>query len=94
MCAITANPLRANRIPPTGRGEPSRPPPAAALRDRRQPHWQVVFAVANRDESAALAEKLGATVVSSSDTEWTNTALIKDPQGAPLVLSQFIPPTG
>ena len=54
----------------------------------------MVFAVANRDESAALAEKLGAAVVSSSDTEWTNTALIKDPQGAPLVLSQFIPPTG
>jgi len=65
------------------------------LSDEQQPeHWQVVFAVANRDESAALAEKLGATVVSSSDTEWTNTALIKDPQGAPLVLSQFIPPTG
>ena len=65
------------------------------LSDEQQPeHWQVVFAVANRDESAALAEKLGAAVVSSSDTEWTNTALNKDPQGAPLVLSQFSPPTG
>jgi hypothetical protein len=53
-----------------------------------------VFAVANGDESAKLAETLGAAVVSSADTEWTNTALIKDPQGAPLVLSQFIPPPG
>lgn len=56
--------------------------------------YEHTWGVANRDESAALAEKLGAAVVSSSDTEWTNTALIKDPQGAPLVLSQFIPPTG
>ncbi|MFV8049414.1 VOC family protein [Mycobacterium sp. 48b] len=65
------------------------------LSDEAQPeHWQVVFAVANRDDSVALAEKLGAAVVSSADTEWTNTAVIKDPQGAPLVLSQFIPPTG
>lgn len=50
--------------------------------------------MANGDESAKQAEKLGAAVVSSADTEWTNTAMIKDPQGAPLVLSQFIPPTG
>ncbi|MEV0672523.1 VOC family protein [Mycobacterium sp. NPDC050441] len=65
------------------------------LPDEQQPeHWQVVFAVANRDEAAGLAEKLGAAVVSSADTEWTNTALIQDPQGARLVLSQFIPPTG
>lgn len=65
------------------------------LADEQRPeHWQVVFAVADRDESAPLAEKLGAAVVSSADTEWTNTALIQDPQGARLVLSQFIPPTG
>lgn len=64
------------------------------LPDDQQPeHWEVVFAVANRDTSAALSEKLGAAVVSSSETEWANTALIQDPQGARLVLSQFIPPT-
>ncbi|WP_166906393.1 VOC family protein [Mycobacterium sp. DL440] len=64
------------------------------LADEQQPeHWQVTFAVADRDESATLAETLGAAVVSSADTEWTNTALIQDPQGARLVLSQFIPPT-
>lgn len=54
----------------------------------------MVFAAANRSESAALAEKLVATVLSSSDTEWTNSAVIKAPQGAPLILSQFIPPPG
>lgn len=64
------------------------------LPDEQPEHWQVVFAVANRDEAAEQAEKLGAAVVSSADTEWTNTALIQDPQGARLVLSQFIPPTG
>ncbi len=52
------------------------------------------FGPGERLAEIPLAEKLGAAVVSSSDTEWTNTALIKDPQGAPLVLSQFIPPTG
>ncbi|NOP95292.1 MULTISPECIES: VOC family protein [Mycolicibacterium] len=62
--------------------------------EQQQEHWQVVFAVASRDDSAELAEKLGAAVVSTADTEWTNTALIQDPQGARLVLSQFTPPAG
>lgn len=65
------------------------------LSDEQQPeHWQVTFAVANRDESVALAEKLGAAVVSSEDTMWAKTALIQDPQGARLVLSEFSPPEG
>jgi hypothetical protein len=33
-------------------------------------------------------------VISSDDTEWTRTALIRDPQGAELTLSQFTPPGG
>jgi predicted enzyme related to lactoylglutathione lyase len=57
-----------------------------------QDHWSVTFTVASRDQSAATAEKLGAVVVSSDDTEWTRTALIRDPQGAELTLSQFTPP--
>jgi uncharacterized protein len=55
-------------------------------------HWRITFTVASRDESATTAEKLGATVISSDDTEWTKTALIRDPQGAELTLSQFTPP--
>jgi hypothetical protein len=52
-------------------------------------HWHVTFTVALRDESAATAEKLGAVVISSDDTEWTKSVLIRDPQGAELTLSQF-----
>jgi predicted enzyme related to lactoylglutathione lyase len=56
------------------------------------PEWAVRFSVADRDASAATAERLGATVVSSDDTYWTKEALIRDPQGAELTLSQFTPP--
>jgi hypothetical protein len=42
----------------------------------------------------ATAERLGAVAISSDDTEWTKTALIHDPQGAELTLSQFTPPGG
>jgi uncharacterized protein len=62
--------------------------PLASGRD----HWHVSFTVASRDESATTAERLGAVVVSSDDTEWTKTAVIRDPQGAELTLSQFTPP--
>jgi predicted enzyme related to lactoylglutathione lyase len=56
--------------------------------------WQVTFAVADRDASAATAEDLGATVLASEDSEWTRTATVREPQGAELVLSQFTPPKG
>ena len=58
-----------------------------------QDHWHVTFSVASRDDSAATAEKLGAVLISSEDTEWAKTALIRDPQGAELTLSQFTPPS-
>jgi hypothetical protein len=38
-------------------------------------HWHVTFTVASRDESMATAERLGAVVIASDDTEWTKTAL-------------------
>jgi uncharacterized protein len=57
-------------------------------------HWHVTFAVADRDEAAAAADRLGAAIVASEDTAWTRTALIRDPQGAELTLSQFTPPGG
>jgi len=62
--------------------------------DVSSPHWHVTFAVADRDESVATAERLGATVVSSEDTDWTKAAVIRDPQGAELTLSQFTPASG
>ena len=57
------------------------------------PHWHVTFAVADRDASASEAQQLGAEVLSTQDTQWTRTALIRDPQGAVFTASQFTPPT-
>jgi predicted enzyme related to lactoylglutathione lyase len=64
----------------TGLGEPAQ--------------WHVTFTVANRDDSAATAERLGATIVKSSDDLWTKNALVRDPQGAEFTISQFTPPDG
>lgn len=54
--------------------------------------WHVAFTVADRDQTAATATRLGATVVSTNDTEWTKEALLRDPQGAEFTASQFTPP--
>jgi len=56
------------------------------------PHWHVSFAVADRDRAAGDAQRLGAEVLDQDDTEWTRTALIRDPQGAVFTASQFTPP--
>ncbi|MEP6650713.1 MAG: VOC family protein [Lapillicoccus sp.] len=60
--------------------------------DGAQTGWQVVFTVADRDESATRAQRRGATVLSSTENAWTREAIIRDPQGAILTLSQFSPP--
>jgi predicted enzyme related to lactoylglutathione lyase len=58
------------------------------------PRWHVTFTVADRDDSAATAERLGATIIKSSDNMWTRDALVRDPQGAEFTVSQFTPPDG
>jgi predicted enzyme related to lactoylglutathione lyase len=58
------------------------------------PHWHVTFTVADRDDSVATAERLGATVLRSADELWTRKALLRDPQGAEFTVSQFTPPDG
>lgn len=55
-------------------------------------HWHVTFAVADRDETAALATRHGGEVVTSDDGEWARTATVRDPQGAVFTASQFTPP--
>ncbi|MFK4299778.1 putative enzyme related to lactoylglutathione lyase [Arthrobacter sp. GAS37] len=45
-------------------------------------HWHVSFTVADRDQTVAVAKRLGAQVLRQNDTEWTRTALIRDPQGS------------
>ena len=37
-------------------------------------------------------QRLGGEVLSSAETMWTRSAVIRDPQGAELTLSQFAPP--
>jgi uncharacterized protein len=56
--------------------------------------WKVVFTVADRDQAAATAERLGAELLDRRETMWTREADIRDPQGAELTLSQFAPPPG
>jgi len=66
----------------------------AATRAGEPAHWHVTFTVADRDDTAAAAERLGAKVLRSADDVWTRNALVRDPQGAEFTVSQFTPPGG
>ncbi|GIH06929.1 hypothetical protein Rhe02_49960 [Rhizocola hellebori] len=57
------------------------------------PHWHVTFTVADRDATAAAVSRLGGEVVSTEESEWTRTALVRDPSGAVFTASQFTPPS-
>ena len=62
------------------------------LGDGEEPNWHVTFTVADRDESVARAVRLGATDVSGPvDSPWTKAAVIRDPGGAVLTVSQYDP---
>jgi uncharacterized protein len=55
-------------------------------------HWSVTFGVDNADAVAAKAGELGGEVVAGPfDAPWTRMAVIKDPQGATFIASQFVP---
>jgi predicted enzyme related to lactoylglutathione lyase len=55
-------------------------------------HWSVTFAVDDADSAAEKAGKLGGEVVIGPvDAPWTRMVVIKDPQGATFVTSQFVP---
>lgn len=56
--------------------------------------WHVTFAVADRDQTVATAERLGSTVLHTDDTVWSHDAVIRDPQGAVFTASQFDPQAG
>jgi predicted enzyme related to lactoylglutathione lyase len=66
----------------------------AATRAGEPAHWHVTFTVADRDDSAATAERLGGKVLRSADDVWTRNAVVRDPQGAEFSVSQFAPPDG
>ncbi len=55
-------------------------------------HWSVTFGVDDADATAAKATTLGGEVVTGPvDAPWTRLAVIKDPQGATFIASQFVP---
>jgi uncharacterized protein len=54
-------------------------------------HWSVTFAVDDADAAAAKARDVGGVVVAGPvDAPWTRMAVIKDPQGATFIASQFV----
>lgn len=56
------------------------------------PHWSVTFSVDDVDAIAAKAAELGGAVVNGPfDAPWTRLALLRDPQGATFIASQFVP---
>ncbi|MGQ0744721.1 MAG: VOC family protein [Acidimicrobiales bacterium] len=55
------------------------------------PHWNVTFAVDDAEATAAKAVELGGQVVAGPfDAPWTRMAVLKDPQGATFIASQFV----
>lgn len=60
--------------------------------DDTPPHWNVTFATDDVQATVARAAELGAEVVDGpTDAPWVRMALIRDPQGATFIASQFVP---
>ena len=55
-----------------------------------EPGWHVTFTVAERDAAADRVVRLGGSVVRTGDSDWTRTAVVRDPQGAVFTVSQFL----
>jgi len=66
--------------------------PIAAGDSATPAHWSVTFAVDDAESTAAKSRELGGQVVSGPfDAPWTRRVVIKDPQGAMFIASQFVP---
>jgi hypothetical protein len=56
------------------------------------PHWTVTFGVDDVDAAAAKVRDLGGEIVDGPfDAPWVRTTVIRDPQGAMFIASQFVP---
>jgi len=64
---------------------------ALARTDAGPDDWHVSFSVADRDDAAALTERLGGTVLGTWEGFWTRAAELRDPQGATFRVTQFSP---
>jgi len=61
--------------------------------DEVAPHWDVTFAVDDADAAASRAEALGGTVLMPpTDMPWVRMTVLRDPQGAIVTASRFMPP--
>jgi predicted enzyme related to lactoylglutathione lyase len=66
--------------------------PIAADDSDTPAHWTVTFGVDDVHAAAAKASELGGEVVAEPfDAPWSRMAVIKDPQGATFIASQFVP---
>jgi predicted enzyme related to lactoylglutathione lyase len=55
-------------------------------------HWSVTFGVDDADEIARRAGELGGeVVVPPTDAPWVRMTVLRDPQGASFIASQFVP---
>ena len=65
--------------------------PIASDDSKTPAHWNVTFAVDDAAAATAKARELGGEVVAGPfDAPWARVAVIKDPQGATFVASQFV----
>jgi predicted enzyme related to lactoylglutathione lyase len=66
--------------------------PIAADDSDTPAHWSVTFGVDDVRATAAKAGELGGEVVAEPfDAPWSRMAVIRDPQGATFIASQFVP---
>jgi predicted enzyme related to lactoylglutathione lyase len=63
--------------------------------DRDEPaHWSITFATDDADAAARRAAELGGTVLAEPfDAPWVRSTVVRDPQGAVVTLSKFVPPS-
>ena len=62
------------------------------IKNGEPPAWNVTFTVPDADTAAVRAAELGATILAEPfDVPWQRLTVIRDPQGAHLILSQFKP---
>ncbi|GAA1489164.1 VOC family protein [Brachybacterium sacelli] len=63
---------------------------ASPAAESEAPHWHVSFAVADRDATAATAQRSGGTVLSQEEADWARTAELRGPGGEEFTISQFL----
>jgi predicted enzyme related to lactoylglutathione lyase len=65
--------------------------PIASDDSQTPAHWSVTFGVDDAEATAAKVRELGGEIVAGPfDAPWTRLVVIRDPQGAMLIASQFV----